>query len=68
MFYQTDNPVADAERYYNDKEKELEKLPECDECGDPIQDECCYEINKKYICEKCLNANHRVFTENLIMH
>lgn len=65
MLYYTDNPVADAERYYNDKEEELNKLPECDECGHPIQGEYCYEINHKYICAPCLVDNHRKAVEDI---
>lgn len=67
MLYYTDNPVADAERYYNEKEEELEKLPKCNECGKPIQEETCYEIKGKYICENCMEG-HKKYTEDLIMH
>lgn len=64
MFY-TDNPIADAERHFAQQEKELERLPECYECGKPIQEEHCFEINGEHICERCLNDNHRVCTEDL---
>ena len=46
-------------------EKELEKLPKCSECGEHIQDEYCYEINGKYICESCMDE-HRKSVETII--
>lgn len=65
MFY-TDNPILDAERYYAEREEEVERLPECSECGQPIQDEHCYEINDEYICEKCLVENHKKYTDDYV--
>ncbi len=59
----TDDPVYDAEQYYNKLEKELEKLPVCDECGEYIQDERYYEFDKTIICPSCLEDNHMKWTE-----
>lgn len=64
--YYTDNPVADADRYFADKEKELESLPACYECGKHITSEYCYEINGEYICEECLNLYHKKSTDDFI--
>ena len=47
-----------------EQEKRLAELPECCECGERIQDEYCFEINDEYICEECLNDNHRKHTED----
>lgn len=63
--YYTDDPVADYERYSADQERELDRLPRCSECGEPIQDEYCYLINDEAICESCMKENHRVFTEDV---
>lgn len=64
--YYTDDPLADFD-YYDAKEIErLSKLPTCEWCGEPIQDDYCYEINGEIICEECLNDNHRRFTNDLI--
>lgn len=67
MFYYTDNPVSDAERYYNDKEKELERLPVCSECENPIQTETCYVINGKAVCKNCMEE-HKTYTEDLMKY
>ena len=62
--YPTDNPAADYNRYQDKLQKELDKLPICYECGEPIQDEECYEINDELICPECLLKNHRKFTDD----
>lgn len=63
MFY-TDDPVLDAERYAAHQEAELDKLPKCYECGEPIQDEKCFEINDELICPRCMIKNHEKWTED----
>lgn len=64
--YYSDNPVRDAERYYNNLEKQAEQLPVCSECGYRIDGEIAFEIGGGYICEDCLIENHRVWVEDLI--
>lgn len=44
----------------------LESLPVCDVCGQPIQDDYCFEINGNYICEDCLNDRHRVLVDDIM--
>lgn len=39
--------------------KWLEKLPVCEVCGHPIQDEHLYLINDEFICEECLIREFR---------
>ena len=65
MFY-TDNPILDAANYYAEQEAQLERLPVCSECGEYIQGEYCYEIDGEYICEECLESNHRKTVESII--
>ena len=64
--YYTDNPLSDFARHDAEQQADVDKLPKCSECGYPIQEEHCFEVNGEYICEKCLNDNHRVFTEDVI--
>lgn len=54
------------EAHEANQEKLLEKLPECEICGHPIQDDFYYEINDAIICENCLNNHHRKRTEDFI--
>lgn len=64
--YRTDDPIADFYRWDNDQQKQLDKLPKCAECGEPIQDEECYEINGELICPECLKSNHRKWTDDYV--
>ena len=50
-------------RHDAEQEAELQKLPKCDKCGKPIQDDYCYDIEGECICEKCLNKHYRKSVE-----
>jgi len=62
----TDNPVADAERYIAEQERELQKLPKCSHCGEPIQDEECWAINGEIYHPDCAEELFCHYTENYI--
>lgn len=64
MMSWTDDPVADAERYYADQERRLAMGPRCSECDECIQSDYCYRINDVLICEDCIE-NYRVNVEDL---
>lgn len=49
-----------------DFERWLKTRPICCECEEHIQDEFCYEINGEYICEGCMEQNHRKWTEDCV--
>lgn len=53
--YFTDDPVADYESYSSQQEKQLEQLPKCNQCGEPIQQDDAVYFNDKYICDRCLD-------------
>ena len=53
-------------RHEAEQQAQLDKLPKCYECGEAIQDEHCYEINGEYICNHCMEENHRVHTEDIL--
>lgn len=58
MFF-TDDPVADYARYDAERQKELDRLPRCCECGEPIQDEFAYYINDEWMHERCMDDNYK---------
>ena len=66
MAYYTDDPVADAERYSADQDRQLARLPECDNCGYPIQDEHYYDVNGTILCRSCLENDFKKHTEDYI--
>lgn len=64
MFY-SDDPAADYDRYCAHQEKELERLPICDGCGERITDDYLYEIGGQLFCEECMNEC-RTAVENYV--
>lgn len=65
MLY-TDDPIADYESYDSEQQAQLDRLPVCSECGEPIQGDYCYEINGEYICEECLEFNYKKSVDSII--
>ena len=57
----TDDPVRDAEQYEYEKEKRRQEriydLPECDECGDRIDDDYYYECDDRTMCPSCVSKH-----------
>ncbi len=45
---------ADLARKEAEDERWLRSRPVCAWCGEPIQDEYCYEIDGDLICERCI--------------
>ena len=64
--YITDDPLEDFARHDAEQARELEKLPICAECGEPIQTEECYEINDELVCPDCLEYHYRKEVEDYI--
>lgn len=62
----SDDPLLDFDRYDRQQAEELAKLPICDCCGEPIQDEYCYEINGDLICEDRLDMYFRKAVDDII--
>lgn len=48
------------------QQRELDRLPKCCECDEPIQTDECYEINGELICPDCLKDNHRKLVEDYV--
>lgn len=65
MFRSAD-PVRDWDRHCAEEERQLQRLPKCYECGEPITTEECYLINGEYICPECLKDNHRKWVEDIV--
>lgn len=64
--YRTDDPLADFARHEQDLEEAIALLPDCNICGEKIQDDYLYEIHDELICEGCLNEHFRKQTEHFI--
>lgn len=66
MYGYTNDPIADAMRHDAELQRALDRLPRCAYCGDPIQDDECYEINDSLICPACLEEYHKKRTDDYI--
>lgn len=45
-------------------EKEIEKLPVCDYCHEPITEEYFFNVLGSFYCERCMKEEFRVFTDD----
>ena len=54
----TNNPIKDAERWITEQEKEIEKLPRCDYCGETLY-EYYYDIMGDKVCRECIDDMKR---------
>lgn len=52
----TDNPVRDANDYELENEKRLEQKPQCECCGEHIDQESAVRINGMYFCDNCIDG------------
>lgn len=64
--YRTDDPVADAERYQEEQERELRKYPVCEVCCEPITTETLFHINGCFYHPSCMEVYFEEPTEDYI--
>jgi formylmethanofuran dehydrogenase subunit E len=50
----TEDPAADFARHDREQARRLAKLPTCDRCGYPIQQEMAVRIYGKWFCDECI--------------
>lgn len=62
----TDNPVADYDAYDDERSEELDRLPVCDNCENPIQEEKFFYYRGDKICRECMETHFEVWTEDYI--
>lgn len=60
--YRTDDPHDDFDRWEREQELRTAKLPECDICGNHIEDHY-YNLYGEICCEDCLDEYFRVTVE-----
>lgn len=65
MLY-SDDPVADFHRSDRLQAKRLERLPVCERCTNPIQDEHLYLINDEFVCQECLDRDFKKDVEDYV--
>lgn len=55
MFIITDDPLKDFESWDREQAKQLAKLPLCNICGEPIQQEKAFKLDGEFICDDCID-------------
>lgn len=65
MFY-TDDPVRDFDRYDMAQAQREARLPKCEKCGKPINDDIYFEIENETLCEKCMHDEYARSTEDYL--
>lgn len=50
------DPLDDFHRHDAEQEEELNSLPRCSRCGEPIQQEMAVFLDGEWICDDCLNG------------
>lgn len=53
-------------RHEAEEVREMERLPVCADCDQPITDDHLYDINGSYICPNCMESGYRRWTEDCI--
>ena len=59
MVLRTDNPIHDFEVWDAEQNRQLDRLPYCEDCGNPIQQEDAVYINGEWLCDDCLSSYRR---------
>mgnify|MGYP002509326562 CR=1 FL=1 len=59
----TDNPLDDFHRHDAKQQAWLDRLPKCENCGHPIQQEKAVKIKGFFYCDDCLDDDMRVSIE-----
>lgn len=49
-----------------DREEWLDRLPRCDHCGKPIQDDDLYDFGGEIICQECLDKKFKKRTDDYV--
>lgn len=65
MFY-SDDPVRDFDRDDAYQAQQEAKLPKCEKCGKPINDDVYYEIEGETLCENCMRDAYGRSTEDYL--
>lgn len=62
----TDDPLFDFMLHDARQQRELDRLPLCADCDDPVQADYFYLINDECICPDCLDAGYRKAVEDYV--
>lgn len=67
MMYKTDDPIADYDRWDAEQARWRERLPECEMCGERIEDDYAYDIDGSIICPDCMDKHFKKSIDDLVV-
>ena len=62
--FRTDDPLRDFDRYDAEMAAREAMLPQCEVCGEHINDDIYFEIDGEILCEKCMHDRYARSTED----
>ena len=62
--FRTDDPDRDFDRYDMAMAQREARLPVCDRCGKPINDDRYFDIEGEILCENCMIDTYGKSTED----
>jgi len=66
MLHYTDNPHLDYDRWIDDQEAEIAKIPDCVSCGEKIQEEKLWDIFGDIYCDECARKTFYKNTDDYV--
>lgn len=61
-YFRSGDPLDDFDRLDRAQAEWEARLPQCEKCGKPIQDDIYFEIDNDILCEDCVRALYAKFT------
>ena len=65
-YFRHGDPLDDFDRLDRRQARYEARLPKCDICRQPIQDEDLYDLGDELVCHDCLDKHYRRKTEDYI--
>ena len=64
--YYSDDPVRDFHCYEAEMQAKLSRTPKCEDCANPIQDDCYYDVDGTILCGSCMTDRYRKWTDEYL--
>lgn len=65
-YFRSGDPLDDFDRLDRAQAAWEARLPKCERCGKPIQDETYFYIDGEILCEKCMTDEYGRSTEDYL--